>query len=164
MKRGILVASLLVLTLMVAPAGAFSADNLLVAVDEDGSAEITFDYTLSWIERIAVFFKIAEPEQELKSALEGTLGAPVTVAAAESDVARFTVQDFAKVTSTDGGDAYSTPGLDFTGAQEVLDGYWFAPLVDADFSPDRTVVRFPDGHEETFSNQSSIPTLSHTVP
>ncbi|MCK9276771.1 MAG: hypothetical protein M0P22_01620 [Methanoculleus sp.] len=164
MKRGILVASLLVLTLIVAPAGAFSADKLLITVDEDGSADITFNYTLSWIERIAVFFKIAEPEQELKSALEEATGAPVTVASAESDAATFSVPGFAKVKSADAGNVYSTPGLDFTGAQEMLDRYWFASLVKADFSPDLTVVRFPDGHEETFANQSTIPALSHAAP
>nr|WP_303716689.1 hypothetical protein [Methanoculleus marisnigri] len=163
MKREIMVASLLVLTLIVAPAGAFSADNLLITVDEDGSANITFEYTISWIERIAVFFKIAEPEQELKSALEETLEVPVTVTSAESDNASFLVQIFAKVRSTDEGSVYTTPGLDFTRAQEMLDSYWFAPLVEADFSPDLTVVRFPDGYEETFANQSAIPALSHAL-
>ncbi|MDN5340146.1 MAG: hypothetical protein PWQ30_1255 [Euryarchaeota archaeon] len=164
MRRGILVASLLILAVMAAPAGAFSADSLVIAVEEDGSAEITFNYTLSWIERIAVFFKIAEPEQELKAALEDALGVPVTVTSAESDVAEFMVRDFARVNSTNGGNVYSTPGLDLTGAQAVLDRYWFAPLVEADFSPDLTVVRFPDGHEETISGQSTIPALSHAVP
>ena len=163
MRREILVASLLVLTLMAAPVGAFSADNLVIVVEEDGSAEITFNYTLSWIERIAVFFKIAEPEQELKAALEDALGVPVTGTSAEIDVAEFMVQDFARVNSTDGGNVYLTPGLDLTGAQAVLDRYWFAPLVEADFSPDLTVVRFPDGHEETFSGQSAIPALSHAT-
>jgi hypothetical protein len=163
MKRGILVASLLILAFMIAPAGAFSADKLLITVDEDGNANITFNYTLSWIERIAVFFKIAEPEQELKSALEEATGAPVTVASAESDAATFSILGFAKNKSTEDGTIYSTPGLDFTGAQEMLDHYWFAPLVQADFSPDQTVVRFPDGHEETFANQSTIPALSHAT-
>ncbi|WP_224732844.1 hypothetical protein [Methanoculleus thermophilus] len=163
MKRGILVASFLVLMLMTAPAGAFSADNLLIAVDEDGSADVTFNYTLSWIERIAVFLKIAEPEQELKSALEMATGSPVTVTSVEGDSARFSVLNFARIESTDNETIYSTPGLDFTGAQEVLDRYWFAALVEADFSPDLTVVRFPDGHEETFANQSAIPALSYTI-
>jgi hypothetical protein len=163
MKREILVASLLVLTLIVAPAGAFSADNLLITVDEDGSASITMNYTLSWIEGVAVFFKIADPEQELKFALEDTLGVPVTVTAAESDVAAFSVQEFAEIDSTDAGNVYSTPGLDFTGAQEVIDGYWFASLVETDLSPALTVVRFPDGHEETFSDQTAIPPLSHAL-
>ncbi|MCM2465843.1 hypothetical protein [Methanoculleus oceani] len=163
MKHGILIASLLVLTLIVAPAGAFSADSLLITVDEDGSASITFKYTISWIERIAVFFKITEPDQELKFALEEALGVPVTVTSAESDNASFLVQDFAKVKSTDEGSVYTTPGLDFTGAQEILDRYWFAPLVEADFSPELTVVRFPDGYEETFANQSAIPALSHAT-
>lgn len=164
MKSGILVASLLILAFVAAPAGAFTADDLQIIVNEDGSADVTFNYTLSWIERIAVFFKIAQPEQELKSALEDASGSPVTVTSAESDVARFSIERFAKVRSIEGGNAYATPGLNFTGAQAVLDRYWFAPLVDADFSPGLTVVRFPDGHRETFENQFAIPALSHTVP
>jgi hypothetical protein len=134
MKRGILVASFLILALLTAPAGAFSADNLRITVDEDGSADVTFNYTLSWIEKIAVFFQIAKPEQELKSALEGATGSPVTVTSAESDVAQFSIQRFATIRSTENGSVYSTPGLNFTGAQEILDSYWFAPLVEADFS------------------------------
>lgn len=164
MKSGILVASLLLMAIIVAPAGAFTTDNLLIAVDEDGSASITINYTLSWIETIAVFFKIADPAQELKSALEGSLGVPVTVTSATSDTASFSVREFAEIDDTDGRQVYSTPGLDFTGAQEVIDGYWFASLVETDLSPGLTVVRFPDGHEETFSDQSVLPPLSHTVP
>ena len=163
MKREILVASLLLMAIIVAPAGAFSADRLQITVNEDASADITFNYTLSWIETIAVFLKITDPAQELKSALEGTLGVPVTVTSAESDLASFSAAEFATITDAAGGKTYSTPGLDFTEAQAVLDGYWFAPLVEADFSPAQTVVWFPDGHEETFSDQSAIPPLSHTV-
>jgi hypothetical protein len=164
MRRGILVASLLIAVFMVAPVGAFTADELRIALDEDGNADITFNYTLSWVEKIAVFFKIAEPEQELKSALEEATGAPVTVTSAESNAAAFSVAGFAEINGTDGGTVYSTPALNFTGAQAMLDRYWFAPLVQADFSPNLTTVRFPDGYEETFSNQSAIPALAHTVP
>ncbi|MDD3857295.1 MAG: hypothetical protein PHP43_04515 [Methanoculleus sp.] len=164
MKREILVASLLLMAVIVAPAGAFSADHLQITVNEDGSAEITFNYTLSWIERVAVFFKIADPAQELKSALERSLGVPVTVISAESDVAAFSVTRFTTISDAAGGKTYSTPGLDFTEAQAVLDEYWFASLVQADFSPAQTVVMFPDGHEETFSDQSALPPLSHMVP
>lgn len=163
MKNRILVASFLILALMVAPAAAFSADELRVIVDEDGDADITFNYTLSWVEKIAVFFKIAEPEQELKSALEEASGVPVSVTSAESNVAAFSVQGFAKVQDTDNGTVFATPALNFTGAQAMLDRYWFAPLVRADFSPDLTVVRFPDGHEETFADRCDLPALSHAI-
>ena len=47
MKRGILVASLLILSLVAAPAGAFNADDLRITLDTDGSADVTFNYTLS---------------------------------------------------------------------------------------------------------------------
>jgi hypothetical protein len=163
MKNGILVASLLILAFMVAPAAAFTADELRVVVNEDGDAEITFNYTLSWIEEIAVFFKIADPEQELKSALEEASGVPVTVTSAERNLAAFSVLGFAKTQSTDDGTLYTTPAINFTGAQAMLDRYWFAPLVRADFSPDLTVVRFPDGHEETFSDRCDLPALSRVI-
>jgi len=163
MKPVILAACLLVMMLIAAPAGAFSADTLEISLKEDGSADITFEYTLSWLERIGVFFRIAEPDQELKSALESATGVPVTVTAAESDRAVFSALKFAKVVHGDDGVTYSTPGIDLTGAQKILDSYWFAPLVRADFSPDLTVVRFPDGYEERFTDQSTIPALSHTV-
>ena len=164
MKPAILAACLLVMMLIAAPAGAFSAETLEISLNEDGSADITFEYALSWLERIGVFFRIAEPDQELKSALEGATGVPVTVTAAESDRAVFSAQKFAKVNSGEGAVIYSTPEIDLTGAQKILEGYWFAPLVRADFSPDLTVVRFPGGHEERFNNQSTIPALSHAVP
>ena len=164
MRPAILAGCLLVMMLIAAPAGAFTADTLEVGVNEDGSANIAFEYTLSWLERIGVFFRIAEPEQELKAALEGAAGVPVTVTAAESDRAVFSALKFAKVTPGNDGVIYSTPEIDLTGAQKILDDYWFAPLVRADFSPDLTVVRFPDGYEERFNNQSTIPALSHAVP
>lgn len=163
MKPAILAACLLVMMLIAAPAGAFSAETLEISLNEDGSADITFEYALSWLERIGVFFRIAEPDQELKSALEGATGVPVTVTAAESDRAVFSAQKFAQVNSGEGAVIYSTPEIDLTGAQKILEGYWFAPLIRADFSPDLTVVRFPDGHEERFADQSTIPALSHTV-
>lgn len=164
MRREILVASLLLMAVIVAPAGAFSADHLQIIVNEDASADITFNYTLSWIETIAVFFKIADPAQELKSALEKSLGVPVTVTAAEMDIASFSATKFAEISDSAGGRTYSTPGLDLTEAQAILDGYWFAPLVQADFSPAQTVVRFPDGYEEAFADLDAVPPLSHTVP
>ncbi|WP_054847457.1 hypothetical protein [Methanoculleus chikugoensis] len=82
---------------------------------------------------------------------------------AESDNVAFSVREFAEIDGTDRDRVYSTPGLDFAGAQEVIDSYWFASLVETDLSPGQTVVRFPDGHEETFSDQSALPPLSHTV-
>ncbi|NLB00310.1 MAG: hypothetical protein GX837_05000 [Methanomicrobiales archaeon] len=164
MKREILVALLLLMAVVVAPATAFSADRLQITVNEDASADITFNYTLSWIERVAVFFKIADPAEELKSALESALGVPVTVTSAKSDVSVFSAAKFATVRDAGDGKTYSTPGLDLTGAQAILDDYWFAPLVQADFSPDQTTVRFPDGYEETFFDLSEIPPLSHIVP
>ena len=37
-----------------------------------------------------------------------------------------------------------TPSLSFARAQQVMDEYWFAPLVSPDFSPGITTVIFPE--------------------
>jgi len=44
-----------------------------------------------------------------------------------------------------------------------LNSYWFAPLVQADFSPAVTTVTFPDGSVETLENISEIPAVSRAV-
>jgi hypothetical protein len=58
---------------------------------------------------------------------------------------------------------YSTPALSFQNAQRALNQYWFAPLINPDFSPDITQITFPDGYHEEFYNQIAIPAISHTI-
>jgi hypothetical protein len=163
MRYELAIISLLALAFMISPAGAFSAHSLQIDVAANGDANVTFDYSLSWLETIAVFFKIAQPEQELKGALEDVSGKPVSVVSVESNSAVFSVIGFAAVTETESGKVYTTPGMDFTAAEEKLKSYWFAPLISADFSPDVTSILFPDGYEETFYDQSFVPFQSHEV-
>ncbi len=164
MKRVLLLLSaLLALALFCAPASAFTADALDIAVNETGDAEVTFDYSLSWFEQIAVFFQIAQPDRELKSALESYSGKHVDIVGFEAGSTTFAVRDFAHIKETANGTVYTLPGLDFTVAEEKLKSYWFAPLLEADFSPAVTTIRFPDGYEEKVFDQSAIPSVSHTV-
>ncbi|RXE56558.1 hypothetical protein ABH15_07970 [Methanoculleus taiwanensis] len=162
-RYGLVLLSLLVAALLVAPAGAFTADSLDIAVDESGDAEVRFDYSFSWIEQIAVFFKITAPEQELKSALESYSGKPVTIVAVKSGYSVFDVREFAHIRENGTSRVYTLPALDFTAAEKKLKEYWFAPLIEADFSPAVTTVRFPDGYEEKVFDQSAIPSLSHEI-
>ncbi|MDN7024316.1 hypothetical protein FGU65_05315 [Methanoculleus sp. FWC-SCC1] len=164
MKRVLLLLpALLAAALICAPASAFTANALDISVNETGDAEVTFDYSLSWFEQIAVFFQIAQPDRELKNALESYSGKQVDVVGVETGSAVFAVRDFARIKETANGTVYTLPGLDFTAAEEKLKSYWFAPLVEADFSPAVTTIRFPDGHEEKVFNESAIPSASHTI-
>ncbi|KUG19348.1 MAG: hypothetical protein KO206_08060 [Methanomicrobiaceae archaeon] len=164
MKRGIRMLSALLLgALFIVPAGAFSADSLEISIEETGDAAITFTYSLNVIERWAVFLQIARPELELKSAIESFSGKAVDVASVEKGSAQFSVSRFARAIRADGETQYETPALDLTAADGQLERYWFAPLVRPDFSPELTTIRFPDGHTETFSDQSAIPALSHGI-
>jgi hypothetical protein len=165
MKRSFVLAGILLLALWFAasPAQAFTAKNLDIAVQDNTDAVITFDYELSWIENIAVFMRIADPGAELKKALESNYKKPVAVMVADGGRSQFMVQGFASVQERDGTVLMRTPALSFVDAEKILNQYWFAPFIAPDFSPGVTRVMFPDGYEETFSNEISIPAISHTL-
>jgi hypothetical protein len=56
-----------------------------------------------------------------------------------------------------------TPALSFNRAQQVMDGYWFAPLISPDFSPAVTTVLFPDGHKATYYDVLTMPSITHRL-
>ncbi len=162
-RYGLVLLSLLVVALLTVPASAFTANSLDIVVNESGDAEVRFDYSFSWIEQIAVFFKITAPEQELKSALESYSGKPADIIAVESGYSVFDVRDFAQIKENGTSRVYTLPALDFTAAEKKLKEYRFAPLIEADFSPAVTTVRFPDGYEEKVYDKSAIPSISHEI-
>lgn len=146
--------------LLAAPANAFTAEILIVQIQEDGGADVTFTYSLSFLERVAVFFQIADPTQEFKQALEGYSGQPVVVEEVSGSTAVFSMERFASVREEEGILVYTTPALRFTDAEEVLSGYWFAPLIQLDFSPSITVLEYPDGSRERWEDQAYIPSTT----
>jgi hypothetical protein len=150
-------------SVMVAPASAFTAESLLINVSENGDAMVTFSYSLGWAEKVAVFFHIADPAAELKHALESNSGKEVSQSEVTPDSASFLVHGYAQINTGDGEVTYTTPSLSFARAAEILSGYWFAPLISVDFSPEETTVIFPDRYEEKFMNKIEIPSVSHTL-
>jgi hypothetical protein len=164
MRRKMMLISLLAIGLLVSPGSAFTAEMLRIDVMKDGDANITFDYSLSWLETIGVFLQIARPDAELKTALEQMSGKSATVVSVGSRSAVFSVAAFSGIQESAQEAIYTTPALDFTRTEDRLAHYWFAPLIQADFSPAMTVVRFPDGYEETFPDRSAIPGITHAIP
>jgi hypothetical protein len=149
--------------LAVSPVHAFTAKTLDIAVQENTDAVIAFDYELSWFENIAVFMRIADPGTELKEALESSYGKPVLVVKTDGGESQFMVQGFASKEERGGKVTLITPALSFVDAEEILNRYWFAPLISPDFSPAVTRVNFPDDYTEEFYNQISIPAIRHTL-
>ncbi len=158
-----LLAVVTLLGLAAAPAMAFSADQLDIHVTDNGDAEITFGYTLSWLEYIAVYLHIADPGKELKSALEPNLHRPVEVVSMNTRATKLYITRFAVVSTYGGTTTVVTPALSFVEARKILEGYWFAPLVQPDFSPATTTVTFPDGYVRTFPETESIPPVVHVL-
>jgi hypothetical protein len=142
---------------------AFSADVLAISIQPSGDADITFGYTLTWLERAGVLFNIADPAREMASIMEGQYHRPVTVHEVRPDAMSLTVPGFATVAAVPGGTLYQTPSMDFRSAEQVLHQYWFAPLVSPDFSPRITTVTFPDGQGTSWYDEGVIPAIEHLV-
>jgi hypothetical protein len=165
MKRIYLVlAGLVILACAVMPASAFTMNSLSITVAGNGDAQVDMAYTLSFVEQTAVFFRIADPAAQLKSAFDNGGSRPVTVTQATSSSAHVEIPSFASVTPADGKKStVTTPSLSFERAQAVLNSYWFAPLVSPDFSPAVTTITFPDGYKAYYYDQISIPSVTHQL-
>jgi hypothetical protein len=152
-----------ILAAAIFPAQAFTAKSLTITLAPDGNAKLDMHYDLSFIEQNAVFFKIADPAEELKNAFDTHSSEPVTVSSATSSSAVVLIPSFADISRTGTKTTMVTPSLSFARAQQVMDGYWFAPLISPDFSPGVTTVIFPDGHKETYYEALTLPSVSHTL-
>jgi hypothetical protein len=159
-----LVIGFCLVALAVMPAQAFTMKSLSITLDQSGNADMDLRYDLSFFEQSAVFFKIADPAMELQSAFNSGSAEPVTVTGATSSSAQIHVPLFAGVTVVNGRNTMTTPEVSFEHAQQVLDTYWFAPLVTPDFSPALTTITFPDGHQELFDDRLTIPSVTHRMP
>jgi hypothetical protein len=157
------VSMILLVAFVIIPASAFQAKDLTIIVNDDGDAQVTFSYQLNWLEQAAVFTKVVDPGQQLKSALENNFHVSVTATEVSLEESTLDIHPFATIKNTPEGLKYSTPSLSFQNAEQVLNQYWFAPLISTDFSPDITQITFPDGYREEFYNQIDIPAVSHTI-
>jgi hypothetical protein len=155
---------LCILAFTIMPAQAFTMKSLTITLAETGNAQIDMQYELSLFEQSAVFFRIADPASELKSAFENQGKGPVTVTRATSTTASVIIPSFASVTKNDGKEIMETPSVSFERAEKVLNQYWFAPLISPDFSPATTTIIFPDGYSVNYHDLISIPSVSHTIP
>ena len=155
--------TLCILALAVMPAEAFTANSLTITLTPDGDADLAMHYDLSFIEQSAVFFKIADPAAELKNAFDSHSSEPVTVSEATSSSAVVHIPSFAEISTNGTKTTMITPGLSFARAQQVMDEYWFAPLVSPDFSPGVTTVIFPDGHKTIYYEALTLPSVSHIL-
>jgi hypothetical protein len=154
---------LLLCTVAVLPAQAFESSSLTITLQENGDAEIAMQYELTFVEQSAVFLRIADPANDFKKAFDTNSDKPVTVTRATSSGATVIVPSFAAVHPGNGKYTIVTPSVSFKRAEEVMNSYWFAPLVSPDFSPRVSTVVFPDGYRATFYDVISLPPISRPI-
>ncbi|MGA2935372.1 MAG: hypothetical protein ABSD81_09490 [Methanomicrobiales archaeon] len=164
MKRFRLVSLLLVLVILAStPAAALHARYLDIVVDRGGDATVTFEYTLSFIEQALAFFGAVNPDRDLERIFAAaTGGGRVETLMASDQATTFAVKGFAVVTLDSRGITYDTYPLNLSWGQAGYESSILAPLLSPDFSPDVTVIRFPDAYSVTFHDLLLIPNVTHS--
>jgi hypothetical protein len=163
MKRFRVIALLLLLGLLApVPAAAIHVRYLDIVVDRGGNATVTFEYTLPWIEQGLAFLGLVNPDRDLGQIIAAATGGQVDRLSAFEGVTTFSVTGFAGITDGDGTSTYDTHALNLSWAQAGYESSILAPLLDPDFSPDVTVIRFPDAYSLTFRDRLLIPGVTHT--
>lgn len=162
MKRLRMVTLLLVLGILaITPAAALHARYLDIVVDRTGDATVTFEYNLSWIEQALAFFGAVNPDRDLERIFAAATGGKVETLSAGDRVTTFAVSGYAAVTGDARGGTYDTRPLNLSWGQAGYESSILAPLLSPDFSPDVTVIRFPDAYSLTFHDQLLIPNVTH---
>jgi len=165
-KRYILLAAILVFAVVATPVSAFTAKKLVLTVQENGDADINFNYQLTWPEKFA-YTLIPNKEQIIQSALNSkfpsTTVDAIRITKASTD---FTVREFATISTTEtpAATTYRTPAISLTDAVDLLNEYpLIAQILSPDFSPDVTIVQFPHGQKYTYDDATEIPALTHII-
>jgi hypothetical protein len=158
------VVSLLFIAGMLAstPAAALHSRYLDIVIDRGGDATVTFEYTLGWVEQALAFLGVVNPDRDLERIFGETTGGTVRTLSAGPGATTFSVTGLADVTNDTLGTTYTTRGLNLSWGEAGYESSILAPLLEPDFSPDVTVVRFPDAYTVTFQDQIVIPSVVHT--
>jgi hypothetical protein len=163
MKRLRMLSLLIVLGILCStPAAALHARYLDIIVDREGNATVTFEYNLSWIEQALAFFGAVNPDRDLERIFTATTGGEVGTLSAGPGATTFSVTGFAAVTEESPVSTYETCPVNLSWGQAGYESSILAPLLDPDFSPDVTVIRFPDAYSRTFRDLFLIPNVTHS--
>jgi hypothetical protein len=148
--------------LLVPPAAALEASYLEIVVDRSGDATITFEYTLTLVERVLAFLDAVRPDRDLGKILAAASGGEVREIASGPGSTSFSVKGFAAVSGASPNASYSTPSLNLSWGEAGWRVSVLASLLDPDFSPAVTVIRYPDAYSVMFRDELVIPNTTHT--
>ncbi|MBN1433061.1 MAG: hypothetical protein JW931_09860 [Methanomicrobiaceae archaeon] len=162
-KLTIYVIPFLIAAFLVSGASAITIESLDMQISENGDGSVTFVYSLSTLERFAVFMKITDPSAELKKVIDERTDREVEVQEVSAGRSSFFIPEFISPEIGPAGVTYSTPAIDFSKAEEILREYWFASLITIDLSPGTTTITFPDGYSEIYSDSIQIPSVTRTI-
>ena len=158
-------AILLIVSLAAAamPASALTITSYTADIQDDGNAILTFNYDMTFVEYVGYYLNIANPGKLIKEEYDKHANMPGDVLSSDSKGTSFKVYGYAAVSDDVNGKTITTPSQSFQKAEAILMEHPVAKLTTFDLSPDITRVTFPDGYYETFYNELSIPSITHTV-
>ncbi|MDE2523323.1 MAG: hypothetical protein O0X93_09255 [Methanocorpusculum sp.] len=152
--------ALVLIVFTAAPVSAIVADSLTIEIQENGDAAVEVSYTLSWLEKLGVFFKVGDPAIYIQKACNDYGRGKATLFSSDMSGASLRIEGVAVIDNR----TYTTPAIDFTQAEIILQSYpIIAQLLTIDLSPTVTNIIFPDGSVTTYHDQILIPATTHTL-
>ncbi|MFA4876584.1 MAG: hypothetical protein WC586_04160 [Methanoregula sp.] len=146
----------LCLLLLVLPAGAVSIQHIDATVAENGDTEIIADYTLSWVEKAAVW----------PAAIPLLYSSPkknIDILSVSPNEARVNVKGLVKVRQIPDARKYTTPAFSLAEARKTLNTFWFGNMVALDGSAGTLTIRFPDGEIIEYQDLTTVPSFEHVT-
>jgi hypothetical protein len=148
------------ITLVIFPSQAFTANSLDITVNENGDATALFRFTLEGLLENAIPQSILQ--DELLKGLS-TSSEPPTLISMDRSSASIILKKFARVADVPTGTEYTTASMNFKKAEIALQESALSRVVTADFSPASITVTLPDGYNRKFGDVDVLPSLTHTI-
>lgn len=164
MNGMVLVSRLLLVSLVLTGIGgvqAFEISDLQIQINSDGSASVQVMYGMTDFEKGQYFLitRFLNPVSFGEDQINKILRRPVTIHSVSTDSANLSVSDIAIIHE----DQIITPAFNFTSGVKGGDNYLLQLIerYELSFIPTATSITFPDGHRETFSHATNIPSITH---
>jgi hypothetical protein len=148
--------------LVSSPAAALGVSYLEIVVARSGDATVTFEYTLTWPEQVLAFLGAVRPDRDFGKVLAAVSNGEVREIASGPGSTSFSAGRFAVVSGASPNASYCTPVLNLSWAEAGWEVSILSPLLEPDFSPAVTVIRYPDAYSVMFRDELVIPNTTHT--
>ena len=154
---------LLCLLPMIAGVSAFSITSITYTIENDGNGTVDLQYQLNGSEKLQydLITNVLDIKTIGKEELEKSIHREVTVSSLTPESVKLSVLNLASVN----GNIITTPSFTYVPVESLVDPslLWIVEKFDINFIPHNSIITFPDGYTESFTDAETIPEITHSI-